>query len=611
MVSARQCKYLSSLLLLGTLICLGIFTSTIFSQTDNFGKISGTKVFVTSSDSVKLSLPDTVIYNKSSFKIPIRMEGLNVEDSVLAYQITLKFDQNALLAVGVTNQGTMTAQWNGPLTGIKNDTIVIADFTTNQPNTQLVQDHRELVKVSFLVKGLPAGQIFNNTVIYLSEATILTLNKKITVSNIKNGNVTIFDTRIPVEKNLVIHPGWNLVSLSITPKVHSLPDIFGDLPVEYVFGYCSGEGPRSWGSARPSFLNDLEILDGLHGYWIKSSAVDAQNWHISGNPIPVTTPILLYPGWNLIGYLPSSPDSVSHALASLDTLYSYVSGYQAGGSGPQTWGRDRPGFLNDLNILVPFSGYWIRMDSARTLVYPSGGYIASKNIAVAPMMKLAKISTVNIELRSCDFWAWQPDMFSEGDTIKVYDNDNVLCGKSVVVNGGGFLVHVSGDDPSTTWIDEGALRGEKLRFFVNGDSAVVLGTSADFDSLIIMGQKALFENMGSKRIKLMVTATGMLNHYDTFLPHEVSLAQNYPNPFNAETVISYRVQAPCKITLKIFDINGRLIKTLINRRSVKSGEYRIIWNGYDNNARAVSSGVYLIQLQAGKLIRNRKMLLLR
>ena len=612
MISARQLKYLSLLLLLGYMLCLGMFTPTVLSQTSNSEKDDGEKVLTTLSDSIMLFLPDTIVYNSPTIKIPIRTGGLNVEDSVLAYQITLGFDQNVLLAVGATNQGTMTAQWNGPLTGIKNDTIVIADFTTNRPNTQLVSDHGNLVKVSFLVKGIPPGQIVNSTTIHFLEATILTLNERITVSNIKSGSVTIFDTRIPTEKNLTIYPGWNLISLSITPKTHSLPDIFGDLPVDYVFGYCSGEGPRSWGAARPSSLNDLKILDGLHGYWVKLNDVEPKNWHISGNPIPVTTPILLYPGWNLIGYLPASPDSLSHAFGSLDTLYSYISGYQAGGLGPQTWGRNRPNFLNDLNILSPSLGYWIKMDSARTLIYPQEGYVSGQETLPASIgiIQLTKTTTENIEPQSCDFWAWQPDVLSEGDTIKVYDNDNILCGKSVVIKDGEFLIHVSGDDPSTTGIDEGAVKGENLHFFVNNIPATVLGVSANFDSVIIVGQKAVFENMSSKRIKLMVTTTNILNH-DTLLPHEVSLPQNYPNPFNAKTVISYKVPSRCKIDLRIFNINGKLVRTLLRNRYVESGEHRILWDGCDNNAKEVASGIYLIQLQTGKIIRNNKMLLVR
>ena len=557
--------------------------------------------------SVTLSLPDTGIFQGTMLDMPIRMTGLSVKDSVLAYQITLGFDYNVALAIGATAGGTMTSQWSGPITGIKKDKILITDFTTNKTGSQLVPDSGILVKISFLARGVPPGEALHSTVVTFIKATILTLNGEITVSNTRNGLIVVAKEGTSVEKNLFIYPGWNLISLSIIPEPSSVPEIFGDIPVDYVYGYWSGDGPISWDHIRPSYLNDLKSLDGLHGYWIKANITEQKIWHFAGDSIPVTTPILLYPGLNLIGYLPSSPDSVSHAFQSLGKLYSYVGGYQEEDAGPQVWARNRPSFLNDLNVLSPSSGYWIKMDSARTLVYPSGGYVASKGM-VTPM-QLTKATIENIEPQSCDFWARQPEVLSEGDTVKVYDSNNVLCGKSTVINGG-FLVHVSGDDPYTTDIDEGAVRGERLHFFVNSDSAVVLGVSANFDSVIIMGQEATFENMSSKRIKLMMRTTNTLNHRRLLSPHEISLAQNYPNPFNAETVISYRVPTQCKVTLRIFDTNGRLVRTLVKNRLVQPGEHRIIWDGCDANGIRAASGIYLDQLQAGKIIRNNKMVLI-
>ena len=74
--------------------------------------------------------------------------------------------------------------------------------------------------------------------------------------------------------------------------------------------------------------------------------------------------------------------------------------------------------------------------------------------------------------------------------------------------------------------------------------------------------------------------------------------QIYPNPCSKRTIIEY--QSPCDgvVTLKIYDITGRLVKSLVNRWQ-KSGTYTVVWDGRDINNKPVPSGVYFVQLQAG------------
>ena len=74
-------------------------------------------------------------------------------------------------------------------------------------------------------------------------------------------------------------------------------------------------------------------------------------------------------------------------------------------------------------------------------------------------------------------------------------------------------------------------------------------------------------------------------------PDEFSLNQNYPNPFNPETKIDYRLPDDGNVTLSIYDINGRLISTLINGQ-VSSGYHSVNFNASD-----VSSGIYYYKLE--------------
>ncbi|MGE5412479.1 MAG: alpha-amylase family glycosyl hydrolase [Clostridiales bacterium] len=89
-----------------------------------------------------------------------------------------------------------------------------------------------------------------------------------------------------------------------------------------------------------------------------------------------------------------------------------------------------------------------------------------------------------------------------------------------------------------------------------------------------------------------------------------ALGQNYPNPFNPSTVISYQIASPSNVSLKIYDLLGREIKTLINQQQ-NSGSYHVEWKGDNNQGMKVSGGLYLYRLEAGNYVSTRKMMLIK
>jgi hypothetical protein len=80
-----------------------------------------------------------------------------------------------------------------------------------------------------------------------------------------------------------------------------------------------------------------------------------------------------------------------------------------------------------------------------------------------------------------------------------------------------------------------------------------------------------------------------------YKPFEFKLGQNYPNPFNPTTAISYQLSANSFVTLKVFDILGREVATLVNEVR-KPGVYRVNWN-----ASGLPSGVYFCRMQARQI----------
>jgi len=89
-----------------------------------------------------------------------------------------------------------------------------------------------------------------------------------------------------------------------------------------------------------------------------------------------------------------------------------------------------------------------------------------------------------------------------------------------------------------------------------------------------------------------------------------SLLQNYPNPFNPNTTIVFWLPRTAQVTLQVFDLSGRLVRSLV-RDNLPPGEQKMVWDGKDDKGHPVSSGMYWYQLQTNNNVEAKKMLLLR
>ena len=105
-------------------------------------------------------------------------------------------------------------------------------------------------------------------------------------------------------------------------------------------------------------------------------------------------------------------------------------------------------------------------------------------------------------------------------------------------------------------------------------------------------------------------ATDVADKTNYSLPTEFGLDQNYSNPFNPETEIPFQLPEESHVGLKIFNIRGQLVRTLI-QADYAPGFHSIRWDGKDNNGMTVSSGLYIYRFQAGDFVQVKKMSLLR
>ena len=91
---------------------------------------------------------------------------------------------------------------------------------------------------------------------------------------------------------------------------------------------------------------------------------------------------------------------------------------------------------------------------------------------------------------------------------------------------------------------------------------------------------------------------------------EFELLRNYPNPFNPQTTISYDLPQSCQPSLKIYNMRGQLVRTLLGNEQ-SAGMHKVLWDGRDENGILVSSGVYMYKLIVeDKFIEPEKMLMI-
>jgi flagellar hook assembly protein FlgD len=94
------------------------------------------------------------------------------------------------------------------------------------------------------------------------------------------------------------------------------------------------------------------------------------------------------------------------------------------------------------------------------------------------------------------------------------------------------------------------------------------------------------------------------------IPQTFALMQNYPNPFNPSTTIEYQLPVNGFVELKVYDIAGREVATLVSEMK-NAGTHRIAWNAVDDRGTKVSSGVYFYRISAGQFNQIKKMVLLK
>lgn len=238
--------------------------------------------------------------------------------------------------------------------------------------------------------------------------------------------------------------------------------------------------------------------------------------------------------------------------------------------------------------------------------------------------------TLNVVGSGADSTGNPSNVFNKQFTVTSLSKPSALDGYTVSGTGNGFVVAnlTTVPNPPTDWVAIGT-----------AFDAVITGTSSNLsisyvlpsdDQLdVILPEKSdrskigLYEYDGKEwrylgretdgKLKgqfAQKTVAAFYNPDFAGIPTEFALSQNYPNPFNPRTTIRYDVAAPGKVVIKVYNMLGQEVATLINAQR-DPGRYYIQWDGRNNAGSVVASGVYLYRMQVGNVVRSKRMLFLK
>ncbi len=95
------------------------------------------------------------------------------------------------------------------------------------------------------------------------------------------------------------------------------------------------------------------------------------------------------------------------------------------------------------------------------------------------------------------------------------------------------------------------------------------------------------------------------------IPSVTALVGNAPNPFNPATTISFNLAGDEAVSLHVYDLSGRMVRTLVSGDVMAQGRHDVVWRGRDDRGRQVASGMYLYRMQAGGVVETRRMALIK
>ena len=139
-----------------------------------------------------------------------------------------------------------------------------------------------------------------------------------------------------------------------------------------------------------------------------------------------------------------------------------------------------------------------------------------------------------------------------------------------------------------------------------------LGAADQVDVVILWpsGNRQTLRNISANQHLQVTEVPNASGVEDLPVPHEF-YCRNYPNPFNPMTRIAFGLESPATVSVDIYDVQGRRVKSLVSGEPYTAGHHAVVWNGRDERGQPVNSGVFFYRVQYGSRSHSGRMTLLK
>ncbi len=196
---------------------------------------------------------------------------------------------------------------------------------------------------------------------------------------------------------------------------------------------------------------------------------------------------------------------------------------------------------------------------------------------------------VTISGKATDIWIFQ-----------IAQNLTVANGAIVTLSGGALASNVYWQVAGQVIIGTTS----EMKGIILCQTGIAMNTGATLNGRAL-AQTAVTLNANS--VIQPATVTAVKNNL--LVPEKFVLFQNYPNPFNPSTKIQYSIEKPVRVSLKVYNLLGKKVATLVNSRQ-EAGSYTVTFNT-NKSAVSLSSGVYFYRLEAGSFVSTKKLILMK
>ncbi len=423
-----------------------------------------------------------------------------------------------------------------------------------------------------------------------------------------------------------IETGWALWGVPLTPFLTPIADNLED---DFSGGWWS------FAYENDGYIINSDLVGG-EGYWLATDApavIDVQ-----GQPATAATTLELAQGWELLtNPLVTDVDRDSLLITKDDSTIPFSEAVSNGWVASEFYHYSTSlGGYEMPEVLEPWKGYWFGVvDSGVSVTFPIHSTIDQLARSTRDILTDADWRVhLEIQAGSAHDWALigvdsnATDNFDVGFDVPKppttpnpnhvnigfnHPDWNPVLGESYIVD-----IRSPLEDPAVKeW--------EVQLSSTIADSLITVSWTIDnipedmvysfeygTESINLLEQGSLELPYSSEVISFILKAekSPVSAEYEKVIPTEYSLHQNFPNPFNPTTTIRYGLPEASQVTLYIYDIKGRKVRSIIGEHQT-AGSYEYLWNGFDDSGQPVSTGLYLTRLQAGSYSKTIKMLYLK